>query len=143
MHPIATDPIRLEPGGARKVLDSRILLARKTDSPYVSKRTYSQRRRVDELQAQPESPLPRLPLLLCRADAAAILGLPLRTFDKHVRPLLNARRIDGPSEHATESALASLPQARAFLGSIGKKAFNAHVRPHLQEIRMCSIRGRI
>ena len=36
-----------------------------------------------------------LQLLVCRAAAAAaaILGLPLRTFDKHVRPSLNARRI--------------------------------------------------
>ncbi len=49
--------------------------------------------RVQEMLARQPSSLRDLPLLVCRADAAAILGVPLRTFDKHVRSLLNARRI--------------------------------------------------
>jgi hypothetical protein len=49
--------------------------------------------RFEETVARESISLSDLPLLVCRADAAAILGLPLRTFDKHVRPLLNARRI--------------------------------------------------
>ena len=49
--------------------------------------------RFRETVARESSSLRDLPLLVCRADAAAILGVPLRTFDKHVRPLLNARRI--------------------------------------------------
>lgn len=49
--------------------------------------------RFQEMVAREPSSLRDLPLLVCRADPAAILGLPLRTFDKHVRPLLNARRI--------------------------------------------------
>ena len=49
--------------------------------------------RFEETLAREPSSLRDLPLLVCRADAAAILGLPLRTFDKHVRPSLNVRRI--------------------------------------------------
>ena len=49
--------------------------------------------RFQETVTGEPSSLRDVPLLLCRADAAAILGVPLRTFDKHVRPLLNARRI--------------------------------------------------
>jgi len=49
--------------------------------------------RAAPLETQRKLSFRELPLLVCRSDAAAILGIPLRTFDKHVRPLLNARRI--------------------------------------------------
>ena len=92
-EPVAPSGFKKNGGGEKELARLRILWVSKTDNPFVSKRNYSKRQRVDALQAQPESTLPQLPLLVCRADAATILGLPLRTFDKHVRPSLNARRI--------------------------------------------------